>query len=117
MLISMQTRLTTKCLLFIAVIFALILLPTNIVKAQSEDENSHAYCKNKAQDLTDAHFKRSDFSNTVNNAAIGAVLGRSVGNTNTGVGLGAAFGSTSNRREKKEYYQREYDSCMRNNGG
>ena len=111
----MQTRLTTKCLLFTAVAFALILLPTNIVKAQSEDEDSHAYCKNKAQDLTEAHFRSSNIASARNNAAIGAVLGRSVGNTATGVGLGAALGSTSNRKEKKKYYQREYDSCMRSN--
>lgn len=112
----MQTRLTTKCLLFTAVISALILLPINIVKAQTEGKDARAYCKNKAQDLTEDHFRSSNIASAKNNAAIGAVLGRSVGNTNTGVGLGAAFGSTSNRREKKEYYQREYDSCMRSNG-
>lgn len=113
----MQTSKFARYLIYIVVSATFVLLPTNIIKAQAEDRDARAYCKNKAQDSTEAHFRSSNIASARNNAAIGAVLGRSVGNTATGVGLGAALGSTSNRREKKEYYQREYDDCMRNNGG
>ncbi len=83
----MLTRFTIARLLCFAITPALILLPTSLVIAQSESEDPHSYCKSKAQDLTDDHFKSSNLSGAVNNAAIGAVLGRSVGNTATGVVL------------------------------
>ena len=89
-----------------------------------DDRDPHYYCDGLARDRTARFSERDTVGNAVGDAIGGAILGGIIGgiagDAGKGAGIGAGVGVIGGGKERaddrKAFYRREYDACMRRNG-
>ena len=120
----MQTKLNVGLVLSAIIIPTLTLFAATSVKAQYYDRDPHYYCDGIAKERSDRFAERGDLGTVVEDAAGGALLGVIIGgiagDAGKGAGIGAGVGvvgkGIEREQDRKAFYRREYDACMRRNG-
>ena len=120
----MQTKLTLGMVLSAIVIPTLSLFAVTSANAQYDDRDPHYYCDDIAKERSDRFAEKNNLGTAVGDAAGGAILGAIIGgiagDAGKGAGIGAGVGvvgkGVERGKDKKAFYRREYDACMRRNG-
>ena len=124
----MQTKLNVGLVLSAIIIPTFTLFAATSTKAQYDDRyydrDPHYYCDGIAKERTARFAERDDLGTAVGDAAGGAILGAIIGgiagDAGKGAGIGAGVGvigkGIEREQDRKAFYRREYDACMRRNG-
>ena len=120
----MQTKLNVGLVLSAIIIPTLTLFAATSAKAQYDDRDPHYYCDGYARDRTARFAEKEDLGTAVEDAAGGAILGVIIGGiagdagkgAGIGAGVGVVGGGIERAEDRKAFYRREYDACMRRNG-
>ena len=124
----MQTRLTMSLTLGTIIVSTVALFATHSVQAQPrdryDDRDPHYYCDGWARDRTARFSERDDLGavagDAIGGAIVGAIIGGIAGDAGKGAEIGAGIGVIGGGQERnddrKAFYRREYDACMRRNG-
>lgn len=124
----MQTKLNVGLVLSAIIIPTLTLFAATPAKAQYgdryEDRDPHYYCDGRARERTARFAEDDDFGaaaeDAIGGAILGAIIGGIAGDAGKGAGIGAGVGvvggGAERAKDRKAFYRREYDACMRRNG-
>ena len=120
----MQTKLTVGMVLSAIIIPTLTLFAANPAKAQYGDRDPHYYCDGRARERTARFAEKDDFGaaagDAIGGAILGAIIGGIAGDAEKGAGIGAGVGvvggGAERAKDRKAFYRREYNACMRRNG-
>lgn len=120
----MQTKLTVGMVLGAIIIPGLTLFAANPAEAQYGDRDPHYYCDGIAKERTARFAERDDLGtaagDAIGGAILGAIIGGIAGDAGKGAGIGAGVGvvgkGVEREKDRKAFYRREYDACMRRNG-
>ncbi len=124
----MQTKLTVGMVLSLIIIPTLTLFAANPAQAQRRDRygdrDPHYYCDGIARERTARFTKRDDLGtaagDAIGGAILGAIIGGIAGDAGKGAGIGAGVGvvgkGIERGKDRKAFYRREYNACMRRNG-
>ncbi|MEM8832303.1 MAG: hypothetical protein AAGE96_23630 [Cyanobacteria bacterium P01_G01_bin.19] len=120
----MQTKQNVGLVLNAIIIPILTLFAATSTKAQYGDRDPHYYCDGYARDRTARFAERDDFGaaaeDAIGGAILGAIIGGIAGDAGKGAGIGAGVGvvggGAERAKDRKAFYRREYDACMRRNG-